>query len=153
MARKSTSPIEASEPTGLSAADYATISAFRFRLRRFLAFSEAAAGWPPQQRQALLAIAGHEDEAPPSVGMLAEQRLIAPHSAAELANRVVEAGLTTKRASPQDRRRVELSLTGRAQGLRADLTQAHLEELWTLEPALGRALQHLSTERIKAEVR
>jgi DNA-binding MarR family transcriptional regulator len=137
----------------LSAADYAAIGAFRFRLRQFLSFSEAAAsaaGLPPQQHQALLAIAGHRAETPPSIGALAEQLLIAPHSAAELANRMVEADLIVKQASSDDRRRVELRLTDRAQALLADLTQAHLEELRALEPALVRALSKLNAARDKA---
>jgi hypothetical protein len=53
---------------GLPRESYAAIAAFRLELRRFLAFSEAAAGkvgLPAQQHQALLAIAGH-DGAPDS---------------------------------------------------------------------------------------
>jgi hypothetical protein len=48
--------------TGLLPSQYAAIASFRLELRRFLTFSEAAAteaGVPPQQHQALLAIAGH----------------------------------------------------------------------------------------------
>ncbi|MGH6955540.1 MAG: MarR family winged helix-turn-helix transcriptional regulator [Caulobacteraceae bacterium] len=136
--------------TALSVADYAAISAFRFRLRQFLVFSEAVAGTaglPPQQHQALLAIAGHEEDAPPCVGTLAEELLIAPHSAAELANRMVRAGLVSKRTSRHDRRRIELRLTCRARALLADLTRAHLDELRTLKPALVRALHRLDAER------
>ena len=42
-------------------ADYAALAQFRYQLRTFLAFSEAAAqsaGLTPQQHQALLAIKG-----------------------------------------------------------------------------------------------
>ena len=138
------------EADPLTAAQYAAIAAFRFQLRRFLAFSEAAAGdagLPPQQHQALLAIAGHAGPTPPSVGALAEQLLIAPHTAAELAARMAEAGLVTKTPSSADRRRIELSLTDRAQDLLAQLTRAHLAELQTLEPALIKALNRLKRER------
>lgn len=122
---------------------YAAIAAFRYELRRFLAFSEAAAtaaGVPPQQHQALLAIAGHAGAGPPSVGTIAEQLLIAPNTAAELVTRMVAAGLVTKTASGQDRRRAELSLTGKAFDLLDRLTAVHLEELRLLEPALRRAV-------------
>jgi DNA-binding MarR family transcriptional regulator len=137
-------------PVGLSDEDYGAIAAFRFQLRRFLAFSEAAAaraGLPPQQHQALLAIAGHGGAAPPSVGVLAEQLLIAPHTAAELAARMVEAGLIVKAPSAHDRRRTELQLTPRARRLLRGLTEAHLRELDTLEPALIRALNKLNRRR------
>ncbi len=131
------------DPPGLSTAQYAALAAFRYRLRRFLAFSEAAAlqaGLPPQQHQALLALAGHRDRSPPTVGLLAEQLLIAPHSAAELASRMEEAGLLEKRRGREDRRRTELALTPRAEALLGALTAAHLEELRTMKPALLRAL-------------
>ncbi len=126
---------------GLAREEYAAIAAFRLELRRFLAFSEAAAakvGLPAQQHQALLAIAGHDG--PPTVGFVAAQLLVAPQTAAELVSRMVEAGLLTKAASPQDRRRVALTPTQKAEALLARLTAAHLEELRTLEPALTKAL-------------
>lgn len=130
---------------GLSKDQYAAIAAFRFELRRFLAFSEGAAtafGLPAQQHQALLAIAGHAG--PFTVGGLAEHLLVAPHTATELASRMAEAGLVTKTTSSQDRRRVELALTPKAETLLHRLTSAHLDELKTLEPALARALGRLS---------
>ncbi|MCB4801895.1 DNA-binding MarR family transcriptional regulator [Methylobacterium brachiatum] len=137
--------MDADDPeTGpLSQEQYAALAEFRYRLRRFLAFSEAAAaraGIPPQQHQALLALAGHAGRAPPTVGLLAEQLLIAPHSAAELVARMVEGGLLTKARSTEDRRRSELALTPRAEALLRALTAAHLEELRGLAPALADAL-------------
>jgi DNA-binding MarR family transcriptional regulator len=137
--------MEADAPkTGtLSTEQYAALADFRFRLRRFLAFSEAAAaraGLPPQQHQALLTLAGHAGRAPATVGLLAEQLLIAPHSAAELVARMVEAGLLTKARAAEDRRRSELALTSRAEALLRTLTAAHLEELRGLGPALTEAL-------------
>ncbi|ACL57078.1 MarR family winged helix-turn-helix transcriptional regulator [Methylobacterium nodulans] len=133
--------------TSLARGQYAAIAAFRYQLRRFLAFSEAAAlraGLPPQQHQALLAIAGHPAREPPTVGFLAEQLLVAPHTAAELVTRMAEAGLLTKTRGTQDRRRMELALTPKAETLLAELTVAHLEELRTMGPALIRALGRLS---------
>jgi DNA-binding MarR family transcriptional regulator len=127
----------------LSQEQYAALAEFRYRLRRFLAFSEAAAaraGIPPQQHQALLALAGHVGRAPPTIGLLAEQLLIAPHSAAELVARMVEGGLLTKERSTEDRRRSELGLTSRAEALLRTLTAAHLEEVRGLAPALASAL-------------
>ena len=73
-------------------ADYQRLAAFRHALRRFLAFSEAAArsaGITPQQHQALLAIKAAPSAAGVTVGYLAGQLLLQPHSAAELADRMV----------------------------------------------------------------
>ncbi|MCJ2035154.1 MarR family winged helix-turn-helix transcriptional regulator [Methylobacterium sp. J-068] len=143
--------MSANRPTreALSREQYAAIATFRYQLRRFLAFSEAAAqqaGLPHQQHQALLAIAGHAGSDAPTVGMLAERLLIAPHTAAELVSRMVEASLLTKTRGALDGRRMELSLTPRAETILAELTAAHLEELRTMEPALVRALGKLDHE-------
>lgn len=123
---------------------YAAIARFRLELRRFLAFSEAAAGkvgLPAQQHQALLAIAGHDG--PPSVGFVAEQLLIAPQTAAELVARMVDNGFVTKTAETRDRRRMALSLTPKAMAVLQQLTTAHLAELQSLEPALASALDRV----------
>lgn len=135
-------------PAGLSQADYAALARFRYELRRFASFSAAAAqaaGVPAQQHQALLAIKGREG--PTTVSDLAEQLLIAPHTAAELVARMAGSGLLTKTPSPEDRRSVHLSLTVRAEALLHDLTAIHLEELRTLEPALARSLGALTALR------
>lgn len=132
---------------GLSQEHYAAIARFRFELRRFLAFSEQAAarhGLPPQQHQALLAIAGHVGEQAPTVGLVAEQLMIAPASAVELVSRMVAAGLLTKAPDPTDRRRSRLEITEAGDAVLKQLTQAHLRELQVLEPALARALRRLA---------
>ena len=129
--------------SGLKTEQYVALAAFRHELRRFLSFSEAAAsaaGVPAQQHQALLAIAGHTGIEPPGVGALADQLVIAPHTAAELVARMVAAGLITKTASTADRRRTVLALTAKAVTLLASLTQAHLRELNTLQAALAKAV-------------
>ena len=132
------------EPVSLTVEQYRSIASFRHQLRRFLAFSEAAAaavGLPAQQHQALLAIAGHAGEGPPSVGALAEQLIIAPHTAAELVIRMVEAGLVRKTTAVSDRRRQELTLTAKAASLLAALTAAHHDELTKLHDVAALAIQ------------
>lgn len=136
----------------LSREQYVAIAAFRHQLRRFLAFSEAAAaaaGLPAQQHQALLAIVGHAGPEPPTVGALAEHLMVAPHTAAELVSRMAEAGLVTKTPSKADRRKLELVPTPKAASLLARLTQAHFRELETLETVLARAAERptASTDR------
>lgn len=132
------------EPGSLTAEQYRSIALFRHQLRRFLAFSEAAAaavGLPAQQHQALLAIAGHAGQETPSIGMLAEQLIVAPHTAAELVTRMVEADLVTKRTAKADRRKQELTLTPKAAELLASLTTAHQYELTKLYDMIAEAIR------------
>jgi DNA-binding MarR family transcriptional regulator len=135
---------------GLTRTQYVALAAFRYELRRFLAFSETAAhgaGLPTQQHQALLAIAGFDGADAPTVGTLSERLMIAPHTATELTARMVEAGLISKVPSRQDRRKVHLALTDKAEDLLAELSTAHLKELKSLEPALTAALARLGRDR------
>lgn len=137
----------------LDVADYAALAAFRYELRRFLAFSERAAaahGLPAQQHQALLTIAAHGGGKAPTVGLIAEQLLITPSSAVELVSRMVVAGLLVKTPGAQDRRRVELSMTPSARDLLGKLSRGHLQELEVMEPALAQALGRLGRLRQKS---
>src|SRR6202140_3222465 len=80
----------------LDAVDYKALAQFRFQLRKFLSFSEAAAhqaGLTPQQHQALLAIKGFSGAEPVSVGDLAEFLLVRHHTAVELVDRIARVGL------------------------------------------------------------
>jgi len=134
----------------LTRAQYVALATFRYELRRFMAFSETAAhgaGLPAQQHQALLAIAGFDGEGAPTVGTLSERLMIAPHTATELTSRMVEADLISKVPSAEDRRKVRLALTPKAESLLADLSAAHLRELKSLEPALNAALSRLTRDR------
>lgn len=126
--------------------DYRTLANFRQALRRFLAFSEAAArdaGLTPQQHQALLAIAGHEGGAAPGVGELAASLLLRHNSAVELVDRLEDAGLVERRPDPADGRRVRVALTPRAETLLEALSATHLEELRRMHPALRALLETL----------
>lgn len=128
--------------------DYEALAMFRHALRRFLAFSEAAAqeaGMTPQQHQALLAIRGSPNRSV-SVGELAEQLLIRHHSAVELADRLAHAGLLRRQADTADRRRVRLLLTPRAEDLLTELSATHREELRRLRPMLVKLLGSLDEQ-------
>jgi DNA-binding MarR family transcriptional regulator len=131
-------------------ADYAALAAFRRDLRRFLAFSQSAAraaGLPPQQHQALLAIKGRAKGPPVTVGQLAEDLLVAPHTATELVERLVRGGLLTKRKAPVEARRVELVLTGRAEKVLRTLSAAHLAELHEIGPLLAAQIRAIRARR------
>jgi DNA-binding MarR family transcriptional regulator len=123
----------------LNQEDYRRLAEFRYQLRGFLEFSEAAAtraGLTPRQHQALLAIKGAPKGTAPSVGYLAERLRIRHHSAVELVDRLVEAGLIIREPDPQDRRRVRLTMTATAEARLATLSASHLAELSRLRPVL-----------------
>jgi DNA-binding MarR family transcriptional regulator len=131
----------------LSEADYEALANLRFALRRFSAFSAAAAharGLPSQQHQALLAIRGRPAGTTMTIGGLAEALFVAPHTAAELVGRLVDGGLVRRLADPVDRRRQTLTLTRRAEAMLARLSAAHLTEIRTMAPELIRALRRIA---------
>jgi DNA-binding MarR family transcriptional regulator len=127
-------------------ADYRTLAAYRHELRRFLSFSEDAArqsGLTPQQHQAILAIRGFEGPGKITVGDLANQLLVRHHSAVELVDRLVKAGLVIRNEGQGDRRRVELGLTPKAEQILERLSLSHLVELRERRPSLSRLLEQL----------
>lgn len=121
---------------------------FRYLIRRFLTFSEEAAqrdGLSPRHHQALLAIKGFSGtDAAPTIGDLAERLCIRHHSAVELVDRLVIAGLIERRHDERDRRRVLLMLTPIGERRLAGLTAAHLVELHRLRPALLAILERIA---------
>ncbi len=136
--------------------DYQTLAGFRFLLRRFLGFSEAAArsaGLKPQQHQALLAIKGFPGGAEVTIHDLAAQLCIRHHSAVELVDRLVESGLVVRRHDPADRRHVLLDLTVAAERRLADLSTTHLDELRRLRPALMEILDLLAEKPQRSVVK
>ena len=123
--------------------DYRLLADFRYLIRCFLEFSQVAAqgvGLTSRQHQALLAIKGFADDGSPTIGGLAERLRIQHHSAVELVDRLVEAGLIERTHDPGDHRRVRLGLTGTAERDLSRLSAIHLEELRRLKPALKQIL-------------
>lgn len=126
--------------------EYETLAAFRYTLRRFLTFSEAAAaevGLASQQYQALLAIKGSGREAI-TIRELARQLLIKHNSAVGLVDRLEDAGLVTRRVAPEDRRKVNLRLTARGIRVLERLAVTHRAELRRIGPRLGRFFIYFS---------
>ena len=78
-----------------------------------------------------------------TVGHLAEQLIVAPHTAAELVARLEGDGLVRKRSDAADRRRVVLDLTARAETALRKLTLAHRREVRGLTPRLLTLLRDL----------
>lgn len=137
-------PAEAVEP--LTDADYAALAGFRAELRRFLAFSEAAArdaGLAPAQHQLLLAVRGHPDELPTTsavAGMLQLKR----HSTTELVARAEANGLVERVVDPDDGRVARLRLTAEGDRLLEALSQVHREELRRMRSELDALLGTLA---------
>jgi DNA-binding MarR family transcriptional regulator len=132
---------------GLKKSEYVHLAAFRYALRRFLRFSEEAArplGLEPQQHQALLAVEGFPGRENITLGELAEQLQIKPHSAVGLVNRMVDLKLMVRKMDTQDRRQVHVSLTPRGKDLLEKLSGIHREELKRLGPHLKELLARLS---------
>jgi DNA-binding MarR family transcriptional regulator len=132
----------------LSKADYELLAEFRYLVRSFLAFSEAAArraGLTARQHQALLAIKGYPGRQRVSVGELAERLGLRHHSVVGLLDRLASRGLIRRRTSSADRRQVLIQLTPRAEAALEDLSRAHRGELKRLAPLLHPLLQQLQS--------
>lgn len=128
--------------------DYQILANFRYTLRRFLKFSEEAAtavGLTPQQHQALLFARASRGRAV-AVGDLAEWLQIKPHSAAELSARLEAAGLIDRRADPEDRRRMLMSLSEYGERLLESLTTVHRRELQRLKEPVRELLAMLDQQ-------
>ncbi len=129
----------------LNDGDYATLADFRYELRKFVRYSERAAGeagLTPRQHQALLAI-----RAAPGgtlhVGELAERLFLRPHSASELVQRMEEQGLVRRETGAGDKRQVSLRLSERGETVLEYLSQSHRAELRRLRPMLQELLSSL----------
>jgi DNA-binding MarR family transcriptional regulator len=124
--------------------DYEVLARFRYELRKFQAFSKAAAanaGLSPQQHQALLAIRGFSGLAPVSVGDLAELLFIRHHTAVELTDRMAKLELVSRTVDQADGRRVLVQLTKEGERRLRTLSKIHIEELRAIGPTLTRILK------------
>jgi DNA-binding MarR family transcriptional regulator len=127
----------------LAPVHYELLATLRHALRGFLRFSQAAAraaGLPPQQHQALLAIKGFPGRDRVSIGELAGRLHLRHHSAVGLVDRLARRRLVRRVPSTADRRRVHLELTTRGTALIDRLSTIHLRELEQLGPELRRLL-------------
>ncbi len=128
----------------LSLADYQSLAELRYRIRRFLHFSEQAsrmAGLKPHQHQLMLALKGLPGSIRPRIGELAERLQIRHHSTVELVNRLSVGGYVRRNRSGEDRREVWLSLTPKGEKVLRKLSLQHRAELRLHGPALIAALK------------
>jgi DNA-binding MarR family transcriptional regulator len=123
--------------------DYRALAAFRYEIRRFLAFSERAAraaGIEPQQHQALLALHGLPEGLRPTIGTLAERLCVEHHTAVAIVDKVVEKGLAVRERSLEDKREVLVRMTPSGAKLLQALSAMHREQLGTVGAEMVAAL-------------
>jgi DNA-binding MarR family transcriptional regulator len=126
--------------------EYQALAEFRYQIRRFVRFSEAAArnaGLEPQQHQLLLAVRGLPDRSRSTIGNIAERLQIQHHSTVELVDRLVKRGWIQRRRDGADRRQVMLQLTSKGEKVLRDLSVHHEEELSSLGPQLVSSLRRM----------
>lgn len=134
--------------------DYELVAELRYTIRQFLRFSEQAARRhrvTPQQYQALLSIEGYPGRDHVTVGELAEQLQIAPHSAVGLVDRLEKIELVKREAAPDDGRKVWVSLSQKGLQLLEKLFLTHRSELRSVGPRIG-ALLRDAAERMPVEL-
>jgi DNA-binding MarR family transcriptional regulator len=126
---------------------FAGLAGFRFALRQFLGFSEAAlksAGVTTQQYQAMLAIrATPEQEL--SIQGLAQQLMLKPNGAVQMVDRLESIGMVQRRVAPEDRRSVLVTLTQLGDRVVGVLAAEHLDELVRQRPLLVESLRRLKS--------
>lgn len=127
-----------------SATDDRLLAAFRYEIRKFLAFSEQAArasGIEPQQHQLLLALRGLPEGARPTIKTVAERLCVQHHTAVALVDKLEQRGYLRRERNRADRREVLLSLTPDGEGLVRKLSSSHRQQLAVAGPAMVAALQ------------
>jgi DNA-binding MarR family transcriptional regulator len=126
------------------------LAEFRYRLRRFLSFSEMASeaiGVSAQQYQLLQVVAAVPAELESSITYVAERMMLKHNSAVELIDRAERSGLVRRVADESDHRRSLLEITERGGEVLARLVGEHLIEIEVEGPELMRALQRLINGR------
>lgn len=126
--------------------DYRALAEFRYRIRRFLRFSEEtarSAGLEPQQHQLLLILRGLPPQVEPTVGELAERLQIRHHSVVELIDRLERRHFVRRRRGDRDRRKVLVAMTPEGEQLLESLSASHREEIESAGPELLRFLEAL----------
>ena len=134
----------------LTKAEYETLESFRFALRQFLRFSEAAAqaaNLTPQQHQALLAIKGFPGRDIVNIHELADRLQLRHNSVVELIDRLEKEKLVKREPDESDGRKVLIDLTTRGEQLLEKLSETHREQLDRTGPQLTRLLKELTGEK------
>ena len=119
-------------PKKLSKSVYEQLADYRYRLRRFIHFSEQAArqnGITPQSHQLLLSIMGFPGREFATPTELAERLQLTHHACLGLIGRCEQQGLVERQPNPEDGRSVHIHLTPEGVRVLETLSGIHLEEL------------------------
>jgi len=133
--------------TGLRDADFERLASFRYALRQFLHFSEAATarvGLTGQQYQAMLVVRSRGGRGPVTINDLARQLLIRHNSAVGLVDRLCALGLMSRTRVADDRRKVRLRLTHKGEQVLGRLASVHRLKLRRIGPEIHRFLGELT---------
>ena len=115
----------------MSKQEFETLSEFRYRLRRFLRFSEQVTrknGITPLQYLLLLHIKGFPGRDWATVGELAERLQAQHHGVVALISRCEKLGWVERRQGQADRRAVEIHLTASGERMAAKMAALHRDE-------------------------
>ena len=126
------------------------LAEFRYRMRRFLSFSEMASeavGISAQQYQVLQVVAAVPAGQESSISYIAERMVVRHNSAVELVDRAEKAGLVRRVADESDHRRSLVEITARGGEVLTQLAERHLMEIEAEGPEIARALQMLMAGR------
>ncbi len=136
----------------ITVSNYRQLAAFRYEIRRFLAFSEQAArsaGIEPQQHQMLLALRGLPAGARPTIGTVAERLCVQHHTAVALVDKLERRALLRRDRSSEDKREVLLRVTPEGESLLRKLSVLHRKQLGTVGPEMVSALKSILSDYTK----
>ncbi|MBP7615849.1 MAG: MarR family transcriptional regulator [Thauera sp.] len=132
--------------TPLDKSEFEALADFRYRLRRFLRFSELLTrrhGITNLQYLLLLQIKGFPGREWAFVGELAERLQAHQHGVVSLVSRCERLGLVERRPGREDRRAVEVHLTSAGERLVETIALHHREEVKLLGGVVRELASHL----------
>ncbi|QMV20183.1 winged helix DNA-binding protein [Granulicella sp. 5B5] len=123
-----------------------SLAEFRYEMRRFMSFSEAAAeryGIATQQYQLMQVIAAMPEGQDASISYLAERMVLKHNSMVELVDRAERSGLVKREHDERDLRRSLVRLTPEGESVLTKLVEEHVAELAPKCDPLIEALKNL----------
>ncbi len=132
-----------------------SLAEFRYEMRKFLSFSEAAAdrcGIATQQYQLMQVIAALPEGQHASISYLAERMILKHNSMVELVDRAERAGLVRREHDERDLRRSLVRLTAEGERILEKLVKEHLDELVPKCGSLIESLQNLQRTVSRGEL-
>ncbi|HTS68721.1 MAG TPA: MarR family transcriptional regulator [Terriglobia bacterium] len=117
---------------------------FRYRVRRFMRFSERVArsmGITPQQHQLLLGVAGYTGRGWATISELAEFLQGRHNAVVGLVQRAADRGLVRKVQGEKDRRYVKVHLTRKGSAILDEISRKNITELRTLQIEITKTRQ------------